>query len=196
MQPIHNGLPRKALYDTNSFRSIAVCLDSGKLATNACSMDCRGTDSRVVYVNVYNEDVPTETCDKHVLVEYCVTGKGVANEYCAMFPDTEVSARALVKMTQGEVQELRSAASVGLADTYLHDGYVYYLDGTWHGFRGTANTNQDLPYLICPKHNAGSWHQHQLESGTGAWDEDADFGDGYEDNWSGDSDNSADNGGW
>ena len=195
MQPIHNGLPKRALYDTGSFRSIAVCLDSGKLATNACKLDCRGVDSRVVYVNVYNEDVPAETCDKHTLVEYCVTGGGVANEYCTMVPDTTVESRALVRMSQGEVQEIRGAANVGLTDTYLNDGYVYYLDGVWHGFKGNANHDQDLPYLLCPKHNAGSWHQHQLESGTGGWDEDLDFDDGDED-WFEDSGSDAGNGGW
>ena len=171
MQPIHQGLPKKALFDNNAFRVIGVCLDSGKLATNACKLDCRGVDSRVAYVNVYNEDVPEETCDKHVLVEYCVTGKGVVNEYCALFPDTEIDSRALVKMTLGEVQEIRGAASVGLTDTYLHDGYVYYVDGAWHGFKGTINTDQDIPYRICPKHNAGSWHQHQVDFGSSGWED-------------------------
>ena len=197
MQPIHDGLPREALYDTGAFRSIAVCLDSGKLATNACKQDCRGVDSRVVYVNVYNEDVPTETCDKHTLVEYCVTGGGVVNEYCGMFPDVTIESRALVKMTQGEVQEIRSAANIGLTDTYLNDGYVYYLDGVWHGFKGNANLTTDLPYLLCPKHNAASWHQHQIESGASGWEEeDFDFGDLEEEDRPASPGGNADDGGW
>ena len=197
MQPIHDGLPRKALYDTGAFRSIAVCLDSGKLATNACKQDCRGVDSRVVYVNVYNEDVPTETCDKHTLVEYCVTGGGVVNEYCGMFPDVTIESRALVKMTQGEVQEIRGAANVGLTDTYLNDGYVYYLDGAWHGFKGNANLTTDLPYLLCPKHNAASWHQHQIESGASGWEEeDFDFGEQEEEDRPSNPGGDANDGGW
>ncbi len=196
MQPIHNGLPREALYDTGSFRSIAVCLDSGKLATNACKLDCRGKDARVAYVNVYNEDVPTETCDKHTLVEYCVTGGGVVGEYCGMFPDVTIESRALVKMNQAEVQELRSAANIGLTDTFLNDGYVYYLDGVWHGFKGNANTSQELPYLMCPTHNRAAWEQHQLESGIGGWDDELESDSDSEDGWFGDSDNEANNGGW
>ena len=196
MQPIHSGLPREALYDTGNFRAIGVCLDSGKLATNACKLDCRGVDSRVSYVNVYAEDVPTETCDKHILVEYCVTGGGVVNEYCGRFPDVTIESRALVKLNQAEVQELRSAAGVGLTDTFLNDGYVYYEDGAWHGFKGGANTTQELPYIFCPKHNQASWEQHQLESGIGGWDGDFDYESEEEDNWSEDSGNDFANGGW
>ncbi len=42
-------------------------------------MDARGME-RVVYVNVYPEDVPTESCDKHVPMDFCATGVGVATE--------------------------------------------------------------------------------------------------------------------
>ena len=189
MQPVHSGLNKKALYDNSAFRSIAVCLDSGKLATNACKLDCRGVDSRVSYVNVYSEDVPTETCDKHVLVEYCVTGGGVVNEYCGMFPNTTLESRALVKMTQGEVQEIRGAAGVGLTDTYLNDGYVYYLDGVWHGFKGNINTNAELPYQLCPKHNAASWHKYLIESGMSGWEDVTDPGNTWPNEPGGDSDN-------
>nr|MBQ8243665.1 transglycosylase domain-containing protein [Oscillospiraceae bacterium] len=192
MQPIHEGLPKQALYDASKFRSVGICLDSGKLATNACRLDARGKDERVVYVNVYNEDVPTESCDKHIQVEYCVTGGGVANDYCSRFPNTKVEARSLVKMTQAEVNEIRSAANVGLVDTYLHDGYVYYLDGEWHGFSGNSNKNTDLPYRICPKHNELTWEQHKLEMGDVGWEDDGFLDDGWaeepgddsaDDNW-------------
>ena len=181
MEPIHQGLSREALYDGSVFRSVAICLDSGKLATNACKADARGID-RVVYVNVYNEDVPTESCDKHVQVEYCITGGGVANDYCSRFGNAEVGTRSLVKMTQAEVEEIRSAANVGLTDIYLHNGYTYYLDGAWHGFNGSAQVGEDLPYLVCPIHNAESWSRYELENGLGGWDSDSSE---EEDDWHG-----------
>ncbi len=180
MQPIHEGKDKEPLYNAGVFRSVAVCLDSGKLATNACKKDARGVDSRVVYVNVYNEDVPEDTCDKHVQVEYCVTGGGVANEYCGNFPDSRIESRSLVKLTQGEVQEIRSAANVGLSDAYLNPGYVYYLDGAWHGFNGNANHKYDEPYLICSEHNASAWQDYLEESGQLGWDEEEDYEDDYE----------------
>ena len=83
MQPLHEGKPAVPLYSGASFQSVTVCLDSGKLATAACSADARGI-SRVATVNCYPEDAPTEYCDKHVQVDYCVTGGGVATDYCYM----------------------------------------------------------------------------------------------------------------
>ncbi len=198
MEPIHSGLGRETLYDTGSFRSVAICLDSGKLATNACKMDARGVNERIVNVNVYNEDVPTETCDKHVMVEYCVTGSGAVTEYCTRFPDVLIDSRGLVKMTQGEVQEIRSAAGVGLVDAYLNDGYVFYTDGAWHGFNGSAQVGEDLPYLLCPMHNAASWEKYQIESGNAGWGDEFDgTGGDYDDGWfEGGSDEEADDGNW
>ena len=194
MEPIHAGLAKEALYDGSAFRSVAICLDSGKLATNACKLDPRGVDARVAYVNVYNEDVPTETCDKHVQVEYCFTGGGVATEYCSQFPDTLIGPSGLVKMTQAEINEIRSAANVGLVDTYLNDGYVYYVDGTWNGFSGNINHDSDLPYKLCPLHTAQSWNQYEEDLRGDDWEDDGDYSGG--DDWGESSGGSADDGEW
>ena len=134
---------------------MAVCLDSGKLATDACRADVRG--NRVAYVNCYPEDAPTESCDKHVFVDYCVTGGGVATDYCYMYPDADVQSRSLVKLNREEVNEIRSALAVGLLDIYGNDGYVYLVDRdgepiSWYGFDGNANSGYDAPYLLCPLH--------------------------------------------
>lgn len=166
MQPIHEGLPSEPLYNGNAFHSVAICLDSGKLATNACQNDVRGIQ-RVVYVNVYNGDEPTETCDKHVMVDFCTSGGGVANHFCESYGD--VSSRALVRMTRDEVEEIRSAAGVGLVDGYLNDSYVYYLDGDWYGFSGNANHGENAPYLVCPYHSASNWIDEDDGFGGGGW---------------------------
>ncbi len=168
MQPIHEDLPREGLFNGNAFHSVGVCLDSGKKATAACSSDVRELE-RVVYVNVYNGDEPEGTCDKHVQVEYCVTGGGVANEYCAMFEDAEIQSRSLVKLTQAEVDEIKAAANVGLNDIYTANYYVYLVDGngepaSWHGFYGNVNDGVDAPYVVCTMHNQESWEDHQQET--------------------------------
>ena len=111
----------------------------------------------MAYVNCYPEDAPTETCDKHVYVDYCVTGGGVATDYCYMYPDADIQSRSLVKLTQDEVSEIRSALAVGLQDFYGNSGYVYLVDRngdpiSWYGFDGYANSGLDVPYLICPIH--------------------------------------------
>ena len=186
MQPIHEGLPNEALYNGNAFRTVAVCLDSGLLATDACRSDVRGID-RVVYVNVYPGDEPQGTCDKHVKMEYCISGGGVATDYCSMFPDAEVASRSLVKLNSGEVDEIRSAIGVGLNGVYASDGYVYYQDGDWHGFSGNYGGN-DQPYLVCPIHNQDSWLEHEENQPPEEGGEDISGENPDDDYWEGDYD--------
>ena len=186
MQPIHEGLPNEALYNGNAFRTVAVCLDSGLLATDACRSDVRGID-RVVYVNVYPGDEPQGTCDKHVQMEYCISGGGVATEYCSMFPDANVAARSLVKLNSGEVDEIRSAIGVGLNGVYASDGYVYYQDGSWHGFSGNYGSN-DQPYLVCPIHNENSWFEHEENQPPEEGGEDISGGNPDDNYWEGEYD--------
>jgi len=184
MQPIHKGLTNHGLYSGNSFQTVGVCLDSGKLATPACQNDARGIQ-RVVYANVYPEDAPRETCDKHVMVEYCTTGGGVANEYCSSYPDAYVTARSLVKLNQAEVNEIKDAMSCGLTDAYSLAGYVYFVnadgsDGSWHGFYGSTNGGVDAPYMVCHLHSGAYWtgpedggyNDGYVEGGNDYWDED------------------------
>lgn len=185
MQPIHKGLPKEGLFNGNVFRSVSVCLDSGKLATAACYNDARGIN-RVVNVNVYPGDEPQGTCDKHIQMEYCVTGGGVANQYCHGFPGAAVDVRSLVKLTAAEIAEIRAADRVGLVDTHTIDGYVYYDGGSWYGFNGNAYNPNGAPYIECQIHNKQSWDnmmQDSLPSPDEGW------GDNFGSNWgeSGDS---------
>ena len=156
MQPIHQGLPSQGLYNGNTMRTVNICLDSGLLATDACYVDARQTE-RVVSVNVYPEDVPRESCNKHITMDFCVTGGGVATENCYGYPDADIQVKSLVLMDRDEVDEIRSARSVGLYEIHYFDGYVYFLDrsgspGSWHGFDGYANEGVDAPYILCPLH--------------------------------------------
>ena len=170
MEPIHKGLPKEGLYNGNAMQSVSVCLDSGMKATAACTNDARAIN-RVSTALVYPEDMPEGTCNKHISMEYCITGGGVATQYCAQFPDAQIEARSLVKLTQGEINEIRGARHAGLVDTYLLDGYVYLINDSgegipWHGFNGTANNGVELPYLVCPVHSQTAWDDYQNQSGT------------------------------
>ena len=167
MQPIHQGLPNNGLYNGNAFQTVGVCLDSGLIATAACKADARGVE-RVAYAACYPEDRPGGTCNKHTSVEYCVTGGGVATEFCHMFAtheDVEIEARSLVKLNKAEVDEIRNASHYGLYDHYYQDGYVYYLDGAWHGFSGRLQPDSDSPYLVCPVHTAEAWADYEVDIG-------------------------------
>ncbi len=183
MEPVHKGLPNVGLYNGGAFRTVDVCLDSGKIATAACRNDVRGIN-RVVSVNVYPGDEPNGTCDKHVSVDYCTVGGGVANEYCHQAHDADVVSRSLVKLTLAEVNEIRDARGTGLVDSYLQNYYVYFIsedgdDASWYGFSGNANDGYDAPYIICTAHDESSVMPEEDEEYPDEW-----FEDESDDEWS------------
>ena len=170
MQPIHSGLSKVSLYSTSGMKSVAVCLDSGKLATDACRDDIRG--SRAASAYCYSYDVPSGYCDKHVSVKYCETGGGVCTEYCELFADAgedvEITRVSLVKMTQNEVDKINKAKGVGLVAMYYQDNYVYLVDRDgdpidWHGFNGKANKDVEEPYILCTVHTKEAYEAYLEE---------------------------------
>ena len=172
MEPIHEGLKNIRLYDSREMKSISVCLDSGKLATEACKNDIRG--DRTQGVMVYAEDIPEGSCDKHCVMETC-SGGGVATEYCKHFAtiDTEVKIeqKALVKITKEEFDEILAAEEFGLHEEYLRDDYVYYVDADgndvlFKGFHKDINKDVDAPYKVCDVHTKEAWEKHQAQHPT------------------------------
>ena len=172
LKPLHEGLPKQELYSTGNFRSYSMCLDTGDAASSACGRDLRSylhDLGRTASAYAYKDDAPTGTCKRHVLVEYCSTGGGVANSYCYKFAaegEAEIDSRALLKMTPSEVQVVRDALNNGLKGAFGDDRYVYYIseDGgnlNWHGFNGTSNLGVNAPYVICPIHTESSWEEYQ-----------------------------------
>lgn len=173
MEPIHEGLEDRDLYSTSEFSYISVCLDSGDRATDACALDVRAIDgdSRVDGAYAMWEDRPESSCSKHVLVDYCMTGGGVATEYCSKFADAKIEKRALVKMTQDEIDELKKASRYNLKDIYLQDNYIYLItssgaDAVFHGIDGDLK-QEDAPYMLCPVHTKEAWEkQNQTAAPT------------------------------
>ena len=163
MKTAHEGLSNKKLYDSSKMVTVKVCLDSGHIATDACANDVRG--SRVQEVSVYPEDVPTATCSKHVLVDYCTACDCAANAYCVLMAERTgltLEKKGLLKLTQKEMNEILAAAKHGLHSIYTRDDYVYYVkddgtDGSFKGFYGNINQNGDYPYKVCTEHTKAVW---------------------------------------
>ncbi|MBQ6997151.1 MAG: transglycosylase domain-containing protein [Oscillospiraceae bacterium] len=161
MKPIHEGLQSSPLYDDSRLVEVGICLDSGKLACDACKHDVRG--SRVVYAHVYPEDVPKETCDKHIFVDYCVDG--VASEYCknmANLGQVTLTKKALVKMTQDELDAIIEATGKGLHEEYTKDNYIYLVDASgnpipFYGIHGDINGGTSNCCEYCSKHTKSAW---------------------------------------
>ena len=178
---VHQGLSKVQLIDYNKFTGVTMCLDSGKVATAACSQDVRTIDNinRTSYANVYPEDRPRTSCDKHVLVDYCVTGGGVCNEYCKLFAEVKdatgtevkIEKKSLVKMTQKEIDELVKAKTNGLLPEHLRDDYIYLIndngtDAVFKGIEGKINQDVNAPYLVCPMHTKEAWEAYQASVET------------------------------
>ena len=190
MKPLHEGKENIELYDPDKMVEVTVCLDSGKLATDACSCDIRG-DIRTQTVLVYEEDVPTELCDKHIALDYCISGNGVANEYCKKFASVGMSLmeqKALVIMTQAQVDELAAATGFKLDKKYLDERYVYLVDayGNPTPFLGfidpyakkdedAENNPEEDPNLgmtqgrtencvTCPLHTQEAWEDYRAQN--------------------------------
>jgi len=170
MEPLHKGKSRVSLYSTSGMRGYTVCLDTGLLATSACSNDVRSyllNRNRVASAYAYPEDAPTSYCNRHVMVEFC-SGGGVATDYCYRFADAgqaTIGDMALVKLTSGEVSQIKTAGKYGLGTDYRDNRYVYYISESggglnWHGFDGNANSGISAPYVVCPAHNSETWNAY------------------------------------
>ena len=152
LTPVHEGLEKVKLYDSSNFRSYSMCLDSGLRATGSCS--------HTTSAYAYSGDVNVDYCDKHKSVEYCVTGKGVATEYCKLM-GASVSSTSLVKMSADDVSAVRKALSCGLSGGYPEDSRVYYTGGSWHGYSGNLQSGVSQPYIVCTTHTAAAYEQYQ-----------------------------------
>ena len=179
MEPLHEDKKNVSLYDKSKMKEVTICLESGKLATEACEKDCRigvktdGTTdvlaSRVEKVKVYKEDMPKEKCDKHVEVDFCTTGMGVATEYCQHFagvdPTVKIEKKSLVKLTVEETKALQKAAKYKLWPQYTVDYYVYQVDKKgkdveFKGFKGDLQQTEKTPYMVCPLHTKLTWEEY------------------------------------
>ena len=63
MEDVHADLEVKKFAEPAELTNVEYCLDSGKLATEFCAKDPRGT--RVSSAGVFAEDAPTEVCTVH-----------------------------------------------------------------------------------------------------------------------------------
>lgn len=170
MLQLHKNLPSIELFDSKKMVEVPVCLDSGKHATDSCYRDIRSGDgfSRVERVLVYPEDQPSGFCDKHITLDYCVDGHGVANEYCKKFAEAgalKLEKKALLKLPQSRLDALLKAEGKGLASQYLQDDYIYLVnakgkDKAFFGIHGAINKGLDVPYQICRAHTRKSWEDY------------------------------------
>ncbi|MFA9422555.1 MAG: transglycosylase domain-containing protein [Sedimentibacter sp.] len=94
MTPIHEGLaPAKFELNPNLI-PVQVCAQSGKLPSDLCALDQRG--SQVITEYFVPGTQPTETCDVHVKVEICTSSNMLKSPYC---PGNLIEERVFVLRT-------------------------------------------------------------------------------------------------
>lgn len=88
------GVPLKKFEVPSTVVKAQFCKDSGKLATANCKLsDPRGSRVDVGYFST--ETIPSEYCDRHITVDYCTIGKGVACDSC---PASAIKKVSLVRI--------------------------------------------------------------------------------------------------
>lgn len=109
---VHEDLEDKPFASPGELVTREYCMDTGLLATEECRSDMRG--SRVARGYYYPEDVPTQYCQAHVMVEVCTAAPTLgedggiigpyhlAGKYC---PDVEI-------MPDGSVTQGRISVSI------------------------------------------------------------------------------------
>ena len=138
MKKLHEGKQWREVTDNSGMKTYSICVDTGGLATAACSADPRG--DRVQSVKAYSEDRPTKSCDKHISVDWCSVGDGAATEYCRL-SGASITKRGLVKYTQKEYDEIVKAGNVRGFDASV----VYLMNG-----------DKGAPMKTCSVHTASS----------------------------------------
>ena len=171
MEPLHEGKENIPLYNADKMVEVTVCLDSGKLACDACLMDIRGID-RTETVLVYPEDAPEEYCDCHIVLDYCTECGSIANEYCKKFAEVglvRLEQRSLVKMTQEQIDELANAKKVNLLSDYTKDLYIYQVDKQgnpvpFQGIEGNLGEDVTDPCIMATGHTEALWEKYKQEN--------------------------------
>ena len=151
MTRIHEGLSDPGFPQPDSIETAVICRKSGKLAVNGvCDHDPRGDATYTEYFA--KGTVPTEVCDKHVVVTVCSESGQTPTAYC---PSKETEVR--IALPQNETAET---------------------DDSYFGIPGTCTIHTSISTIIDP--SEGSADEPGTSGPTDSEDSDVDFrGPGY-----------------
>lgn len=99
MSKIHENVDWRDIYSSSNMYYVSMCIDSGKIATEACNADSRG--NRVQSALVYSGDGTSGNCDRHIMADWCEAGQGIANEYCKQVPGNTITKKGVIKPDSG-----------------------------------------------------------------------------------------------
>ena len=117
MKAIHEDLPDKDFFSCAGLTSVAVCADSGMLASENCALDVRG--SRVYTALVAADNAPTSVCTMHT-----------AHSYTVNMADSDGN----VTTVTGSVLNYQRELIEGHDEIVVEDAFMML--GGWNGFFG------------------------------------------------------------
>ena len=117
MKAIHEELPDKDFFSCAGLTSVAVCADSGMLASENCALDVRG--SRVYTALVAADNAPTSVCTMHTAPSYTVN-----------MADSDGN----VTTVTGSVLNYQRELIEGHDEIVVEDAFMML--GGWNGFFG------------------------------------------------------------
>ena len=87
-------------FESDMLIKATFCKDSGKLISDICKQDPRGSRSNTGYFT--KDTLPTEECDVHIEVKWCATCNAPANEFC---PASETVTRVMLNVDRSMIPE-------------------------------------------------------------------------------------------
>lgn len=138
MEKLHENKSGKSFQTPSSVVEITYCRDSGKLATDNCRNDIRG--SRVESDKVELDEVPVDYCTLHISVEICDESGHIATEYCPATTRTSM------------INLLRQFPTSGVViqDQKYMVGFLHGTIAT--GYYSAATGDPDAINYLCPLH--------------------------------------------
>ena len=102
MADIHTAKIKGELkaFEADMLIKATFCKDSGKLITDICKQDSRGSRSNTGYFT--KDTLPTEECDVHIEVKWCSDCGAVANEFC---PKEKIITKIMLKVDRSMIPE-------------------------------------------------------------------------------------------
>ena len=125
MSAIHEELPDKDFFSCAGLTSVAVCADSGMLASENCALDVRG--SRVYTALVAADNAPTSVCTMHTAPSYTVN-----------MADSDGN----VTTVTGSVLNYQRELIAGHDEIVVEDAFMML--GGWNGFFGDEEEDNDF----------------------------------------------------
>lgn len=125
MKAIHEDLPDKDFFSCAGLTSVAVCADSGLLASENCALDVRG--SRVYTALVAADNAPTSVCTMHTAPSYTVN-----------MADSDGN----VTTVTGSVLNYQRELIEGHDEIVVEDAFMML--GGWNGFFGDEEEDNDF----------------------------------------------------